>query len=443
MTQPPSPTTGANSSDGAGFKISPLRWYICSLLFLGTTVNYIDRGTIAILAPQLQKLFAWSESDYGWIVFAFQFSYAIMMFVSGGIIDRLGTRLGYALSMAWWAVATAGHALASGVSSFIIARFMLGAGEAGNFPASIKAVAEWFPRKERALATGIFNSGTNIGAVVAYPLVGWMLATWGWQAAFIGTGGLALLCVIVWLVLYRSPRAHPWITPAELEIIEAQEAGEEKETALKSSWKEIFSYRQTWGFTLAKFMTDPIWWFYIFWLPKYLTQDRGFSMATMEWFGSIPFVAAIFGSVAGGWLSGFLMKRGWTLNRARKTTMAICAFFMPAGAIAVFSTSPWVALALISLATSAHQGWSANLFTLSSDIFPKKDVGSVVGLGGAGGALGGMIIAPITGYSLQWFHTYVPIFILASVMHPLAWGAISLIIPRIAPLSSDTTDSIT
>jgi len=442
MVIPHSSTTGADSSRDAGFKIPHLRWYICALLFLGTTVNYIDRGTIAILAPQLQKLFTWSESDYGWIVFAFQFSYAIMMFASGGIIDKLGTRVGYALSMAWWSLATVGHAMASGVASFIFARFMLGAGEAGNFPASIKAVAEWFPRKERALATGIFNSGTNIGAVIAYPLVGWMLATWGWQAAFIGTGGMAMVCVIIWLVLYRSPRNHPRITSAELKIIEQPEAGEEEEGAIKTSWTEIFGYKQTWGFTLAKFMTDPIWWFYIFWLPKYLTQARGFSMATMELFGSIPFVAAIFGSIAGGWLSGFLMKRGWPLNRARKTTMAICAFCMPAAAAAVFANSPWVALGLISLATSAHQGWSANLFTLASDLFPKKDVGSVVGLGGAGGALGGMIIAPFAGYILQWFHTYVPLFIVASVMHPLALGVIHLLIPKITPVVLKSSDSI-
>lgn len=437
MPLAPSNPARSNSVTHTGFRIPNLRWYICALLFLGSTVNYIDRGTIAILAPHLQKLFTWSESDYGWIVFSFQFSYAIMMFVSGGIIDRLGTRLGYGLAMAWWSLATMAHALARGVSSFIVARFALGAGEAGNFPASIKAVAEWFPRKERALATGIFNSGTNIGAVVAYPLVGWIFSNWGWQAAFLGTGGLAMLCVAIWLVLYRPPRAHPWVTPAELEIIEEREVDEGQEDKTpKVPWKKIFGYRQTWGFTLAKFMTDPIWWFYIFWLPKYLTQARGFSMATMELFGSIPFVAAIFGSVAGGWLSGFLMKRGWPLNRARKTTMAICACFMPAGAVAVLSTSPWAALALISLATSAHQGWSANLFTLASDIFPKKDVGSVVGLGGAGGAFGGMIIAPVTGYSLQYLHSYVPIFVIASVMHPLAIGLLQWTIPRIQPIEA-------
>jgi ACS family hexuronate transporter-like MFS transporter len=434
-TAPPS-SDPPNRKQHSTFKIPRLRWVICALLFLGSMVNYIDRGTIAILAPHLQKLFAWSESDYGWIVFAFQFSYSIMMFLSGGFIDRLGTRVGYALAMAWWSMATMAHALARGVGSFIAARFMLGAGEAGNFPASIKAVAEWFPRKERALATGVFNSGTNIGAVIAYPFVGWLLAAWGWQAAFIGSGGLALLCTLLWVLIYRTPRDHPCITPSELELIERLDSNERNSTPSKTEWRHILEYRQTWGFTLAKFMTDPIWWFYIFWLPKYLTQARGFSMATMELFGSIPFIAAMIGSIAGGWLSGFLLHRGWSLNRARKTAMGVCAFCMPAGTIAVFSGSPWVALALISLATSAHQGWSANVFTLASDLFPKRDVGTVVGIGGGGGALGGMIIAPVAGYTLQWFHSYVPLFIIASVMHPLAFGVLQWLIPNIEPLDT-------
>jgi MFS transporter, ACS family, aldohexuronate transporter len=427
-----STTTHAAPPAGARFTLGNLRWTICAIFFLGSTVNYIDRGTIAILAPFLQPLFHWSESDYGWIVFAFQSSYAIMMVVSGGVIDRLGTRLGYALAMAWWSAATMAHALARGVSSFIVARFLLGAGEAGNFPAAIKGVAEWFPRRERALATGIFNSGTNIGAVVAYPVVGWLLRRWGWQAAFIGTGGLGAVCVLLWTVIYRLPRRHPWITSAELEHIEKSEGEEEDPSQAKASWSGILSSRQAWGFIAAKFMTDPIWWFYIFWLPKYLTQARGFSMARMEMFGSIPFLTAMIGSISGGWLSGALIKRGWPLDRARKAAMAICAFAMPAGIVAVFSDSPWVALALISVATSAHQGWSANVFTLASDIFPKQDVASIVGVGGCAGAVGGMIIAPVAGYILQFFHTYVPLFIIAGVMHPLAVGLVHLLIPRIA-----------
>jgi ACS family hexuronate transporter-like MFS transporter len=411
-----------------------MRWVICGVLFGGTLVNYIDRGTIAILAHHLQQLFRWTESDYGWIVFAFQFSYAIMMLVSGGVIDRLGTRAGYALAMVWWSLAAMAHALARGVMSFAAARFLLGAGEAGNFPASIKAVAEWFPKRERALATGIFNSATAVGTVVAYPLVGWLFLQWGWQAAFIGTGALGLVCLAVWLAVYRLPRQHPWLRPAELEHIETRH-DEQDSTGKALSWAEVLSYRQAWGFALAKFMTDPIWWFYIFWLPKYLIEVRHFSIARLEFFGAIPWLAAVPGSIGAGWLSGYLIRRGRSVNYARKTALLVCASLMPVSALAVFAHSPWTALVFVSLATAAHQGWSANVYTLASDIFPRKDVGSVVGLGGAAGAFGGMIIAPVAGHVLQWFHTYVPLFILAGVMHPLAMVLVHRVIPRIESIT--------
>lgn len=424
------PSRGASQ----GYGLPHLRWWICGLLFFGSTVNYIDRGTIAILAPKLQELFHWSESDYGWIINAFMVAYAIMMVVSGGVIDGLGTRVGYALAMGWWSLAAMGHALARGVLSFGVARFMLGAGEAGNFPASIKAVAEWFPKRERALATGIFNSGTNIGAVIAYPVVGWIYLRWGWKEAFVGTGALGFICVAAWLALYRLPRFHPWLRQAELDHIEQMDAGNPDETESKIPWAKILLIRPAWGFTLAKFMTDPIWWFYIFWLPKYLVQARGFTIARLEWFGMIPFLAAVPGSVFGGWLSGYLIRRGWSVNAGRKTAMLVCALSMPAGVIAVFVGSPWLAIALISVSTSAHQGWSANVFTLTSDIFPKKDVASVVGIGGCAGAIGGAIIAPLAGYILQFTHSYVPLFVIASVMHPLAMILVHLIIPNIEPV---------
>jgi MFS transporter, ACS family, hexuronate transporter len=418
------------------FKVPHLRWYICGLLFLGSMVNYVDRGTIAIVAHDLQRIFSWTESDYGWIVFAFQLAYAGMMLVSGPVIDRLGTRVGYTLAMTWWSLAAMAHALARGMWSFAAARFLLGAGEAGNFPSAIKAVAEWFPKRERALATGIFNAGTNVGAVAAYPIVGWLLLKWGWKAAFIGTGALGFMCLTLWLVFYRLPLDHPWISSSERDWIDSSrgELCEELQPAMP--WRSIFGYRQAWGFTLAKFMTDPIWWFYIFWLPKYLIEVRNFSIARLEIFGMIPFLAAVPGSVAGGWFSGFLMKRGWSVNRARKTAMAACAFSMPAVILAVFSPSPWWALGLISLCTSAHQGWSANVFTLASDIFPKRDVASIVGVGGAAGAVGGMIIAPVAGYVLQYFHSYAPLFIVAGVMHPLAFGLVQLLIPWVEPLKA-------
>ncbi len=417
----------------AALQIPNLRWAICGLLFFGTLVNYIDRGTIAILAHYLQGLFLWKESDYGWIVFSFQLAYAIMMLGFGGIIDRLGTRVGYALSMAGWSLAAMAHALARGVWSFAAARFLLGGGEAGNFPASIKAIAEWFPKPERALATGIFNSATAVGTVVAYPLVGWLFLEWGWQAAFIGTGALGLVCLAAWLALYRSPRRHAWLTPKERVHIEAQDAEDEDGPGETLSWHRILSSRKAWGFTFAKFMTDPIWWFYIFWLPKYFIEVRHFSIAALSLFGVVPWIAAVPGSIAGGWLSGFLLSRGSSVTFARKTALLTCALMMPAGILAVFAPSPWWALAFVSVATAAHQGWSANVYTLASDMFRKKDVGSVVGLGGAAGAVGGMIIAPVAGYTLQWFHTYVPLFIIAGIMHPLAMVVVHGLLPRIEP----------
>ncbi len=428
--------TGSTSNTPAApqrsFKISGLRWYICALLFAGSTVNYVDRGTIAILAPYLQKTFHWTEADYGWIVFAFELAYTIGMIIAGGVIDWLGTRLGYAISMAWWSVAAASHALAHSVFEFGMARFALGLGEAGNFPASIKGVAEWFPKRERALATGIFNSGTNIGAVIAYPIVGWIFAEWGWRAAFVATGGLGAVAFVLWLLFYRLPERHKWLKASELEHITERQPGEEDESeGRKVRLLRLLRCRPAWGFFMAKFLTDPIWLFYIFWLPKYLMQERGFSLHTLELFGMIPFLGACIGSVGGGWLSGYLMQRGWSLNAGRKTAMAVCAFSMPTGIIAVFAHSPWVALALITVSTSAHQGWSANVFTLASDMFPKKDVAAVVGVGGAIGAVGGMIIAPTAGYILQWFHSYIPLFIIAGVMHPIALGVVQWLIPRI------------
>ena len=421
-------------STGEHRKISHLRWWICALLFCGTTINYIDRGTIAILAPHLQQIFHITDADYGWIIAAFMWAYAIFMLVSGGIIDWLGTKVGYAISMGWWGLATIGHALARGLLSFGFARFMLGVGEAGNFPASIKAVAEWFPKRERALATGIFNSGTNIGTVISYPIVGAILLHWGWRWAFIATGLAALTIMVVWLVLYSSPRLHPWLSIEELKTIERPEPEDEEEApGAQIKWTALLRYREAWGFTVAKFLTDPIWWFYIFWLPKYLVQVRGFSIGQLEWFGTIPFLAANIGSVGGGWLSGFLLRRGWSLNASRKTAMAICAFSMPAGIAAVLTGKIWLALVLISVSTSAHQGWSANVFTLASDIFPKRDVATVVGLGGAAGGVGGMIIAPLAGYILQYTHSYVPLFIICGTMHPIALGLVQLIIPKIKP----------
>jgi len=265
--------------------------------------------------------------------------------------------------------------------------------------------------------------------------VAWLFLQRGWKAAFVGTGALGLVCLAVWQLLYRLPRHHSWLTPAELQAIESSDGEEPEATGKGLAWRDIFHYRQAWGFTLVKFLTDPIWWFYIFWLPKYLIEARHFSIAALALFGTIPWLAAVPGSIVGGWLSGFLLQRGRSVNLARKTALLICALLMPAGILAVLSPSPWWALAFISVATAAHQGWSANVFTLASDMFAKQDVGSVVGLGGAAGALGGALIARVAGFTLQWFHTYFPLFIIAGVMHPLAMGLLQWLVPRIEPVA--------
>jgi ACS family hexuronate transporter-like MFS transporter len=431
------PKLRAPSSTASGFKLRHLRWWICGLLFFASTINYIDRQTISVLKPHLQSLMHWSESDYGWIVFAFQLAYAIMLVVSGKAIDWLGTRAGFALAMVWWSLAAMAHAACRTVAQFEVARFFLGAGEAANFPASIKSVAEWFPKRERALATGIFNSGTNIGAVVGTAMTAWLTLTWNWGAAFLFTGSLGFFWLVAWLLFYRAPAKHTWLRHQEREYISEQEAGAGgDETQPSIPWRKIFGYREAWGFILAKFMTDPVWWFYIFWLPSYLEQGRGFSLKQVGFFAGIPPFAASAGSMAGGWLSGFWMKRGWSVNRARKLTMLAMALLMPAGIAAVLAPKAWLALALISLAMAAHQGWSANVFTLASDTFPKRDVGAVVGLGGAAGAVGGMIIAPVAGYTLQLTHSYIPLFILAGVMHPLAIGVVHLLVPKIETIKA-------
>jgi ACS family hexuronate transporter-like MFS transporter len=401
---------------------------------LACTINYIDRQAISVLKPHLQSVLHWAESDYGWIVFAFQLAYALLFPAAGVVIDWLGTKLGYALSITWWSLAAMAHALARGALSFGVARSFLGAGEAGNFPAAIKAVAEWFPKRERALATGVFNAGPTAGAVIAPPLVVWLSLRWGWRAAFIFTGALGFLWLFFWVALYRLPRQHPWITPGELEFIEREDGEEETAAGTRIPWQKILAYRQAWGFILAKFMTDPVWWFYIFWLPSYLQQSRGFTLEEIGLFAWIPFLISGVGSVAGGWLSGFFLKRGWPLSRARKTAMVLCAFCMPSGIAAVFAPNPGWALALISLSLAAHQGWSANVFTLASDMFPKRDVASVTGLGGTGGAVGGMILSLIAGYTLQWFHTYVPLFIIGGILHPLAIGLVHWLVPKIGPV---------
>lgn len=418
----------------AATAVGRYRWRICALCFLATTINYVDRQVLGVIAPYLQQhVFFWTEIDYSNLVNAFQAAYAIGLLVAGGFIDRVGTRIGYAVAMAIWSLATMGTALAHTVSSFGIARFFLGVGESGNFPASIKTVAEWFPNSERAFATGIFNSGANIGAMVAPIVIPWLTVHYGWQSAFLVTGSLSVLWIIPWIMMYRKPRSHPRLTPEELNYIQSGIQSDPPETQARIAWARLLAHRQTWAFVIGKFMTDPIWWFVMFWLPKFLNQRYHLTLTELGWPLVIVYNFATVGSIAGGWLSARFLKHGWTVNRARKTAMLACALCVTPMMFAATASRLWAAVTVIGLATAAHQGWSANLFTLASDLFPKRAVGSVVGIGGFGGAVGGMAIATFTGFVLEITHSYVPMFLIAGTVYLLALLIIHLLVPRMEP----------
>jgi ACS family hexuronate transporter-like MFS transporter len=412
-------------------RVGKFRWVICGLLFFATTINYVDRQVLAILAPDLQKEIGWSELDYGRIVIAFQVSYAVMMLISGKILDRIGTKLGLGIAVAWWSLAAMGTALARSAMGFGFARFMLGVGEAPNFPASIKTVAEWFPKSERALATGIFNSGTNIGAVIAPICVPLIAATWGWRMAFILTGGLGLLWLVAWTALYQTAALHPRLHPAERKFILD---GLEEPVTAKVRLGEVLGYRQVWAFAIGKLMTDPVWWFYLFWLPKFLASEHGIRGTALIPYLTTVYVIADVGSIFGGYLSSTLIKRGYTVNRARKTAMGIFACIIPSVIFASQVKSAWTAVLLIGLATACHQGWSANIFTLASDMFPRRAVGTVVGFGGFMGGVGGILIAEFAGRVLNRDPSYyLPMFIVGGTIYLLALAVIHALAPRLEP----------
>jgi ACS family hexuronate transporter-like MFS transporter len=405
--------------------IKHLRWYICGLLFLAAAINYLDRQTVAALKEDLSSRLGWSEAGYGWINFSFQLSYALTMSFAGRLVDVLGVRLCFTIAIIVWSGAAMGHALCRTVFQFSIARFFLGVGEAANWPASVKAVAEWFPKRERALATGIFNGASNFGVAFAAGAV-WIANEFGWQAAFLFTGALGFVWLYIWLRYYYAPQVHPALSPAELKLIESDpESAADREDVIKIPWVYLLRYRQGWAFFIAKFMTDPVWWFYLYWLPSYLVKERGFSTMSSVSALVIPYLMADAGSIGAGWLSSFWMKRGWRPSRARLTVMFITSMCMPAAIWAVLTSHAWISLGLISLAAAGHEGWSTNLFTTPSDLFPKRVVGSVVGLGGTCGAIGGMIMTLLAGGFLQWFGSYVPLFVTAGLI--LAGSAISLV----------------
>ncbi len=407
-------------------RVGNYRWLICALLFFATTINYIDRQVLGLLKTTLQGELGWNEIDYSNVAFAFTTAYAIGLVLVGRLMDWLGTRKGFSFAIVFWSFAAMGHAFARSVMGFSVARFALGLGEAGNFPAAVKTVAEWFPRKERALATGIFNSGSNIGAIVTPLVVPWITVTYGWRAAFIVTGALGFIWLIFWLLLYRRPEEHPRLSRAELAYIRSDPA----EATTKIAWARLIPHRQTWAFAMGKFITDPVWWFYLFWLPDFLGKTYKLDLKNIGLPLIVIFIMADVGSIMGGWLSSAFIKRGWTINAGRKTAMLICALSVVPIVFAAKAANLWVAVALIGLATAAHQGWSANLFTLTSDMFPRRAVGSVVGIGGMAGAVGGMLIAKVAGYLLEWTGSYVPLFAFAASAYLVALLVIHLLVPR-------------
>jgi ACS family hexuronate transporter-like MFS transporter len=410
-----------------GIIFAHFRWVICAVLFFGMTKNYMDRQVLAVLKINLQHQFGWNEIQYGHLVFAFQTAYALGMLIVGRFIDRLGTRVGYAVTIGFWSLASIAHGFMNSLGGFLVARFALGFGESGVFPASLKAVAEWFPKKERALATGIFNAGTNVGAAWTPLLVPFIFARWSWRGCFFAVGALGFVGLALWLWLYRPPEEHAQCSSEELQHIRSDVI----ESSGKFSVGEILRHRQTWAFVIGKFLIDPIWWFYLFWIPDFLERRHGLSLRQIGLPILVIYVLADFGSVGGGWLSSFLLHRGKSVNLARKTALLVCAICVVPIIFASRVSSVWAAVLLVGLAAAAHQGFSTNLLTLPSDMFPARVVASVAGLGGAAGAVGGMLIAEVMAHILQWTGSYTIPFLIAGSAYLLALAVMQLLVPKL------------
>ncbi|MBN1820569.1 MAG: MFS transporter [Prolixibacteraceae bacterium] len=419
--------------NGLNQKIGKYRWTICALVFFATTINYLDRQVISLLKPILEDQFSWSESDYADIIMVFQICYALGMLGVGYLIDKIGTKLGYAISLFVWSIAAILHATAKSTFGFGIWRGMLGISESGNFPAANKTIAEWFPKKERALAIGIFNSGTNVGAIIAPIAVPWIAITWGWQEAFIITGAFGLIWLFFWFLIYKGPAHHKKLSKAEYEYIHSDNDDRqlsESSDQQKVSWFKLLKYKQTWAFFVGKFLTDPIWWFFLFWLPAFLDSEYGLVGMQVSIPLALVYTMTTVGSIFGGWLPMFLIRKGWEVPKARKTAMLIYAFF-PIPVLfsqALGQYSMWFAVIIIGIATSAHQAWSANIFTTVSDMFPKKAVSSVTGIGGMAGAIGGIILVKLAGKLLDNYKAigkietaYYFLFIICGLAYIVAW----------------------
>jgi ACS family hexuronate transporter-like MFS transporter len=393
-------------------KAPPYRWVICALLFLATTCNYMDRQVLGILAPELQREFGWSEVTYGHIVTSFQTAYAIGLVGSGWFVDRMGSRFGLSVAVFFWSLAAMAHGLARNALHFALARFGLGLMEAANFPASIKSVSEWFPERERPLAIGIFNCGANVGAVVAPIVVPFLALHYGWQAAFIVLGAAGFVWLVLALLLLRAPPDHvsPDLPP-------------EKGFGLR----DVITWRATWAFMVAKFLTDPVWWFYLYWTPKYLSSTFGLTISALGAPLVVIYLAADVGSVGGGWLSGRLVKAGLTESSARLWVMLLCALAALSTVVLAYAASVTVAVLLLSIATAAHQGWSANLFASASSAVPRAAVGSVIGIGGMAGAVGGIVLAEAAGHVLEYTGSYLPLFGVCASAYLVAWAVVRVL----------------
>ena len=409
-----------------------IRWRILALLFFATTINYLDRILLGFLLPAIRLETHITDQEYGYITGSFQVAYTIGFLIAGKFIDRIGTRVGYAVALAWWSIAAGLHALSAGAVSLGGWRALLGLGEAGNFPAAIKGVAEWFPKKDRAFATGIFNAGSNVASMIGPPMFAAINQVYGWRACFLLTSALGAVWLVFWLTMYHTPEQHPAVGSAELAYIRADAAADAN--APKLTWGDVFKYKQTWGYAIAKFLTDPVWWFYLYWVPPYLFDVRHMDLKQIGWALPAIYLMADFGSVGGGWLSGFLMRKGWPNGKARKAAMGICAGLMPVAALAVLADGPVLAIGLISIATAAHQGWSANLYTTASDVFPKAATASITGIGGCFGGLGGVLFsAVIPGYVVTHFG-YKPMFLVLGAFHLTALFFVHKLLGDMRPL---------
>jgi len=407
-----------------------VRWIVCALLFAAIALSYIDRQVLSVLEPTLARQYAWTPVGYGDVVFYFQLAYGIGYIAFGRIVDRIGARLGYALAVGLWTVGHMAHALVTSTFGFGMVRIVLGLGEAGAFPASLAAIAEWFPTKERTLAIGLFNAGTNIGAILAPLIVPFVTLAFGWRMAFIVTGLLTVIWLIVWLWFYRRPRQHKWVSAKELAYIESDRA---EESHAPERWSKLFGMRQTWAYMAGRFLIDPFWWTFLFWLPDFFDARYHLNLKTYGPPLIAIYVLADIGSIAGGWGSSTLLGRGFGLNAARKFAMLACALAVVPVAFAAHPANIWIAVGLLGLACAGHQGFSANLYALPSDLFPRWVAGSVVGLGGAAGALGGMLIAKFNGWILLVTHRdYEPIFMAASCAYLIALLVVHLLVPRYA-----------